>query len=93
MRTYYITQGTVQCSVGTSMGGKSKDEWIWASMVVHWLRICLAMQGTPIESLVWEDPTCHRATKAMHHNYGASSLGPMLHNERSHRNEKLMCCN
>ena len=28
-----------------------------------WLRIHLAMQGTPVRSLTQEDPTCHRATK------------------------------
>ena len=37
--------------------------WYRASLVVQWLRICLAMQGAPVRSLVWEDPTCHRATK------------------------------
>ena len=35
----------------------------WASLVVHWLRIHLAMQGTPVQSLVREDPTCCGATK------------------------------
>ena len=39
------------------------------SLVVHWLGICLPMQGTWVQSLVWEDPTCHRATKLIHHNY------------------------
>ena len=28
----------------------------WASLVVQWLRIYLAMQGTLVRSLVWEDP-------------------------------------
>ena len=27
-----------------------------ASLVVQWLRICLAMQGTLVQSLVLEDP-------------------------------------
>ena len=27
-----------------------------ASLVVWWLRIFLAMEGTPVQSLVWEDP-------------------------------------
>ena len=40
-----------------------------ASLVVQWLRICLAMQGTPVRSLVQEDPTCRVATKATHHNH------------------------
>ena len=37
---------------------KDKD---WASLVVHWLRLCLAMQGIPVQSLVWKDRTCHWA--------------------------------
>ena len=37
-----------------------------ASVVVQWLRIHLAMQGTLAWSLVWDDPTCHRGTKLMY---------------------------
>ena len=36
----------------------------------------------------WKDPTCHIATKPMHHNYSACALEPMLHNMRSHHSEK-----
>ena len=32
------------------------------SLVAQWLRICLTMQGTWVRALVWEDPTCRRAT-------------------------------
>ena len=39
------------------------------SLVAQWLRIRLPRQGTWIRALVWEDPTCRRATKPMHHNY------------------------
>ena len=39
------------------------------SLVVQWLRISLAMQGILIQPLVGEDPTCHRATKPMRHNF------------------------
>ena len=39
-----------------------------ASLVLQWLSICLAVQGTPVRSLVWEDPTCCRATKSVYHN-------------------------
>ena len=39
------------------------------SLVAQWIRICLPMQGTWVQSLVWEDPTCRRATKPMRHNY------------------------
>ena len=55
------------------------------------------MQGARVWSLVWEDPTCHGAAKPVRHNYWAhvpqllkpTHLEPMLHNKRSHRNEKL----
>ena len=33
-----------------------------ASLMVQWLRIHFAMQGTPVWSLVWEDATCHGAS-------------------------------
>ena len=48
-----------------------------------------------------EDPTCHGATKPVHHNYWAHMLQllnpvclePMLHNKRSRCNEKPMHLN
>ena len=51
-----------------------RDSWVkncakGTSLVVQWLRICLPMQETRVRSLVWEDPTCHRATKPVCHNY------------------------
>ena len=39
------------------------------SLVAQWLRIHLPMQGTQVQALVWEDPTCHGATKPVCHNY------------------------
>ena len=41
------------------------------SLVVQWSRTHLPMQGTRVWALVWEDPTCHRATKPVSHNYWA----------------------
>ena len=38
------------------------------------------MQGTRVPSLVWEDPTCCRATKSVHHNYWACALKPASYN-------------
>ena len=78
------------------------------SLVVKCLRIRLPMQGTWVQALVQEDPTCHRATKPLCHNDWARALEPashnywahmlqllkpmclepMLHNKRSHHNEK-----
>ena len=54
--------------------------WKEYSLVVQWLRIRLAMQGTPVRSLVWEDPTCHRATKPMCQKYWSlHGLEPARH--------------
>ena len=44
---------------------------VQASLVIQWLRICLPMQGTQVQSLIQEDPTCHRAAKPVHQNYCA----------------------
>ena len=40
-----------------------------ASLVVQWLSICLAMQGTLVQSLVREHSTCHGSMKPRYHNY------------------------
>ena len=40
-----------------------------ASLAAQWLRIHLPMQGTWVQALVQEDPTCRGATKPMSHNY------------------------
>ena len=37
------------------------------SLVVQWLRIHLAVQGTLVQSLVQEEPIDHGAAKPMHH--------------------------
>ena len=39
------------------------------SLVAQQLRILLSTQGTQVQALVREDPTCHEATKPVHHNY------------------------
>ena len=45
-----------------------KMMWYRTSLVVQWLRICLAVKGTPVQSLVQEDSTCRRATRpVLHH--------------------------
>ena len=43
---------------------------------MYWIRDLLPMQGTRIQSLVWEDFICHGATKLMHRNYRAHALEP-----------------
>ena len=37
--------------------------------MVEWVRIHLPTQGTWVQSLIWEDPTCLGATKPLGHNY------------------------
>ena len=39
-----------------------------------------AMQGTRVQALVQEDPTCCGAAKPVHHNYWACALEPASHN-------------
>ena len=51
-----------------------------ASLLAQWLRSRLPMQGTQVQALVQEDPTCHGATKPMRHNYWACALEPTSHN-------------
>ena len=40
-----------------------------AFLVVQWLRICHAEQGTQAQLLIQEDPTCQGPTKPKHHSY------------------------
>ena len=56
--------------------------WNWckmrnggASLVAQWLRVCLPMQETRVQALVWEDPTCRGATRPVSHNYWACVSG------------------
>ena len=51
-----------------------KDNEPRMSLVIQWLRIRLAMQGTRVPSLVWEDSTCRGAAKPVHHNCWAHAL-------------------
>ena len=63
-------------------------------LVVQWLRICLPLWGTWVQSLVWDDSTCWGTTQPMYHKYcSPHTLGPAHCNMRSHGNEKLPHCN
>ena len=53
------------------------------SLVVQWIGICLPMQGTRVQSLVREDPTCHEQLKPMRHNYWACPLQQEVTSVRS----------
>ena len=48
---------------------RNKIGQLGTSLVAQWLRMRLPVQGTRIQALVWEDPTCCRVTKPVHHNY------------------------
>ena len=48
------------------------------ALVVQWLRIHLPMQGTGVQSLAQEDPTCRRATKSVREAQ-VSRVGPWHH--------------
>ena len=58
--------------------------YMGASLVVQWLRTRLPTQGTRVRALVREDPTCHRASKPVRHNYWACALEPASHDYRAH---------
>ena len=47
------------------------------------------MQGTQVQALVWEDPTCRGATKPMRHDYWACALEPASHNYWAHEPQLL----
>ena len=34
------------------------------------------MQGTPVQSLVWEEPTCHRTAEPVRHNHWSMLWSP-----------------
>ena len=57
-----------------------KNKHLGASLVAQWLRIRLPVQGTQVQALVQEDPTCCGATKPVRHNYSACALEHASHN-------------
>ena len=74
-----------------------KNVNIGMPLVVQWLRICLPMRRTQVQSWVWENPTRPGTTKLVCHNYWAhalqllkpSCLVPMPGNKRGHSSEQL----
>ena len=61
--------GELRSRMPRGVAKKKKKPMRWASLVVQWLRICLLMQGTRVQALFWEDPTCRGATRPVSHNY------------------------
>ena len=61
----------------------SQELCVRAFLVVQWLRICLPMQGTSVQSLVQEDSTCLGATKPVNHSdWGLQALSLSLQQEK-----------
>ena len=69
--TKYVTRAGERRGWGCySLGDhRAQGSHLGTSLVEQRLRICLLMQGTWVRALVWEDPTCRRATKPVCHNY------------------------
>ena len=77
----FIQHSTVSCSQNnqttiTEQSDKknkynnpNQKRALGASLVAQWLRIRLPMQGTWVRAPFREDPTCHGATKPVHHSY------------------------
>ena len=59
---------------------KSKTNFERISLVVQWMGVHLPMQGTRVQSLVWEGYTCPGATEPGHHNYEVFALEPKSRN-------------
>ena len=70
-------------------GGFFTTSTTWKALLIQWLRIHLTMQETWVQSLVWEDPTCCRATKPKSHNYWACAPEPRNCNYRAHMQQLL----
>ena len=54
---------------GEKEGSQGQKELEGTSLVAQWLRIRLPTQGTWVQALAREDPTCRGATNPVRHNY------------------------
>ena len=61
-------KGLISKYTNSSCSSISKNKKPNTSAVAQWIGIRLPMQGTRVQSLVWEDPTWYRAIKPMCHN-------------------------
>ena len=50
--------------------------------------ICLPMQGTQVQALAWEDPTCHEQLSPCATTTEHAHLEPVLCNKRGHNSER-----
>ena len=84
---WHILESKLLWNVQTSCLSSTVIKQYRTSLLVQWLRICLRIQGTWVQSLVWEDPTGHQTTKSVRPNYWARALEPGLCRKRSHCKE------
>ena len=61
------------------------------ALVVQWLRLCLPLQRTQVQSLVLEDCTSGGPAKPVCHSCRARALGAVFCDKRNHR-KKPVCC-
>ena len=72
------------------------NNYLRISLVAQWWRIHEPMQGASVQSLIQEDPTCHRAAKPVCHNHWAYALEPQLLSPhatttKTHGPEPMLC--
>ena len=68
--------------------GVAKKKKKWGFPGGSLAKIGLPTQKTRVQFLVWEDPTCLRATKPMHSYESRNAIQPLLCNKGSHCNKK-----
>ena len=64
------------------------DEEYGTSLMVQWVNIYLPMQRPQVQSLVQEDPTCHGATKPVHHSPCAAATEACMPRHMLHSKKK-----
>ena len=72
----YIVHGVTESDMTEQLSHSSSravSQEAGVSLVAQWIRIRLPAQGTRVQSLVQENPTCHRATKSV-----ATTIEPEL---------------
>ena len=74
----------LMCALSCYVWCTSTERGWGASLVAQWERIHLPMQETWVESLIRDNPICHRATKPVRHSCWACALEPTSHTYWAH---------
>ena len=72
-RNYKVLKITMHAAAGANSGQKDTKRDFPGGPVVQ---NPPASTGAQVQSRVWEDPTCLRTTKSLHHNYRTCTLEP-----------------